>query len=184
MPIWNQECETMSRQHLEGLQGERLAKIVAYAYARIPYYKRSFDTAGVKPEDIRSVKDLHKLPFVTKQDLREEYPFKNFAIPKKDVVRIHASSGTTGKPTVGGYSRNDLNLWAEVMARTVTACGVTADDTAHNAYGYGLFTGGLGFHLGFETVGATVVPVSGGLTRRQLTLMEDFEATVITCTPT
>ncbi|MCP5094801.1 MAG: phenylacetate--CoA ligase [Chloroflexi bacterium] len=183
MPIWNQECETMPRQSLERLQGERLAKIVAYAYNKIPFYKRSFDAAGVKPEDIRSTTDLHKLPFLTKQDLRDEYPFKNFAIPKKDVVRIHASSGTTGKPTVGGYSRNDLKLWAEVMARTVTACGVTSDDTAHNAYGYGLFTGGLGFHLGFETVGATVVPVSGGLTRRQLTLMEDFEATVMTCTP-
>jgi phenylacetate-CoA ligase len=183
MPIWNQECETLPRHHLERLQGERLAKIVAYVYDRIPYYKCSFDAAGVKPDDIRSVKDLHKLPFLTKQDLRDEYPFNNFAIPKKDVVRIHASSGTTGKPTVGGYSRNDLKLWAEVMARTVTACGVNDEDTAHNAYGYGLFTGGLGFHLGFETVGATVIPVSGGLTRRQLTLMEDFGATVLTCTP-
>ena len=183
MPIWNPEAETMERKDLEKLQAERLAKIVAYVYQRTPFYKRKFDAAGVKPEDIQSLDDLAKLPFTTKQDLRDAYPFGNFCVPLEEVVRIHASSGTTGKPTVGGYSQNDLELWTEVMARTVTACGVTRKDIAHNAYGYGLFTGGLGFHIGFQRVGATVVPVSGGMTRRQIMLMEDFGATVLTCTP-
>ncbi len=183
MPIWNPEAETMERKDLEKLQAERLAKIVEYVYQRTPFYKRKFDAAGVKPEDIQSLDDLAKLPFTTKQDLRDAYPFGNFCVPLEEVVRIHASSGTTGKPTVGGYSQNDLELWTEVMARTVTACGVTRKDIAHNAYGYGLFTGGLGFHIGFQRVGATVVPVSGGMTRRQIMLMEDFGATVLTCTP-
>lgn len=183
MPIWNPEYETMPREDLEKLQVQRLRKLVEYVNNRVPLYQNAFTQAGVSPEDINSLDDLKRLPFTNKQDLRDEYPFNNFAIPLEEVVRIHASSGTTGKPTVGGYSRKDLELWAEVMARTVTSCGVTSKDVAHNAYGYGLFTGGLGFHLGFETVGATTVPISGGLTRRQLMLMEDFGATVITCTP-
>lgn len=183
MPIWNPEYECMPRDRLTALQGERLRQLVAYAYARIPLYRRKLEQAGIQPEDVNGLDDLKRLPFTSKQELRDEYPFKNFAVPMSQVVRIHASSGTTGKPTVGGYTRNDLALWAEVMARTVTSCGVTADDVAHNAYGYGLFTGGLGFHLGFEKVGATVVPISGGLTRRQIMLMEDFGATVLTCTP-
>lgn len=183
MPIWNPEFESMSRGDLGKLQGERLSKIAEYAYHKIPMYRRKYNQMGLSPGDIKGLDDLKRLPFTTKQDLRDEYPFSNFAIPLEDVVRIHASSGTTGKPTVGGYSRNDLELWAEVMARTVTACGVTNKDVAHNAYGYGLFTGGLGFHLGFERVGATVVPISGGLTRRQIMLLEDFGATVLTCTP-
>ncbi len=183
MPIWNPEYESMPRPDLEKLQSERLSKIAEYVYNKIPIYQRKFKEAGITPKDIKGLDDLKRLPFTTKQDLRDEYPFNNFAIPLEDVVRIHASSGTTGKPTVGGYSRNDLALWEEVMARTVTSCGVTSKDVAHNAYGYGLFTGGLGFHLGYQAVGATVVPISGGLTRRQLMLMEDFGATVLTCTP-
>jgi len=183
MPMWNPEAESMPRNALEKLQGERLAKIIEYTYHQMPFYRQKMDEAGVKPEDIRSLDDLNKLPFTTKQDLRNVYPFGNFCIPMEEVVRIHASSGTTGKPTVGGYSKNDLELWTEVMARTVTSCGVTNKDVAHNAYGYGLFTGGLGFHIGFQRVGATVVPVSGGMTRRQIMLMEDFSATILTCTP-
>ena len=183
MPIWNPEYETMERSELEKLQAKRLHDIVAWVYARVPFYQKKFKEAGITPDDIQTLDDLKRLPFTTKQDLRDEYPFGIFAIPLEEVVRIHASSGTTGKPTVGGYSRKDLELWAEVMARTVSSCGVTSKDVAHNAYGYGLFTGGLGFHLGFETVGATVVPISGGLTKRQLMLMEDFGATVLTCTP-
>lgn len=183
MPMWNPAAESMPRPQLQKLQGERLAKIVAYAYERQPYYRQKMDEAGVRPEDIRGLEDLPKLPFTTKQDLRDVYPFGNFCIPIDDVVRVHASSGTTGKPTVGGYSDNDLELWTEVMARTVTSCGVTHIDVAHNAYGYGLFTGGLGFHQGFRRVGATVIPVSSGMTRRQIMLMEDFGATVLACTP-
>jgi len=183
MNIWNPEYETMPRENLEELQGERLKNIAAHVYDRVPFYKRKFEEAGITPGDINSLDDLKKLPFTQKPDLRDEYPFGFFAVPQDDIIRIHASSGTTGKPTVGGYSKKDLELWGEVMARTVTACGVTSKDVAHNAYGYGLFTGGLGFHLGFETVGAAVVPVSGGLNRRQVMLMDDFEATVLTCTP-
>lgn len=183
MPIWNPEDETMERDELEKLQAQRLHDIAEWVNARVPFYQRKFKEAGITPDDIHTLDDLKRLPFTTKQDLRDEYPFSLFAVPLEEVVRIHASSGTTGKPTVGGYSRKDLKLWAEVMARTVSSCGVTSKDVAHNAYGYGLFTGGLGFHLGFETVGATVVPISGGLTRRQLMLMEDFGATVLTCTP-
>jgi phenylacetate-CoA ligase len=183
MPIWNPEYETMERDELEKLQAQRLHDIAEWVNVRVPFYQRKFKEAGITPDDIHTLDDLKRLPFTTKQDLRDEYPFGIFAVPLEEVVRIHASSGTTGKPTVGGYSRKDLELWAEVMARTVSSCGVTSKDVAHNAYGYGLFTGGLGFHLGFETVGATVVPISGGLTRRQLMLMEDFGATVLTCTP-
>jgi phenylacetate-CoA ligase len=183
MPIWNPEFECMARNDLEKLQGQRLHQIATYAFNKIPIYQRKFQELGVNPDEIKGLDDLNRLPFTTKQDLRDAYPFDNFAIPLEQVVRIHASSGTTGKPTVGGYSQNDLKLWTEVMARTVTSCGVTAKDVAHNAYGYGLFTGGLGFHLGFQEVGSTVVPISGGMTRRQLMLLEDFGATVLTCTP-
>jgi phenylacetate-CoA ligase len=183
MPIWNPEYECMARDDLGKLQGQRLSQIAAYAYNKIAIYQRKFQEIGVTPEEIKGLDDLKRLPFTTKQDLRDDYPFNNFAVPLTEVVRIHASSGTTGKPTVGGYSKKDLELWEEVMARTVTACGVTHKDVAHNAYGYGLFTGGLGFHLGFQAVGAMVVPISGGMTRRQLMLLEDFGATVLTCTP-
>ena len=183
MSIWNKEAETMSREGLKELQGQRLRQAVEYVSKRVPFYQRKFKEAGIKPEDIHGLDDIGRLPFTTKGDLRNEYPFGMFAVPLEEVVRIHASSGTTGKPTVGGYTKNDLKIWGEVMARTVTSAGVTAKDVAQNAYGYGLFTGGLGFHLGLETVGATTIPVSGGLTERQLMLMEDFGATVLSCTP-
>jgi len=183
MSIWNKEFETMPREGLKELQGQRLRQAVEYVSKRVPFYQRKFKEAGIKPEDIHGLDDIGRLPFTTKGDLRNEYPFGMFAVPLEEVIRIHASSGTTGKPTVGGYTRNDLKIWGEVMARTVTSAGVTAKDVAQNAYGYGLFTGGLGFHLGFETVGATTIPVSGGLTERQLMLMEDFGATVLSCTP-
>ena len=183
MPIWNPKAETMPRPELEKLQTARLRELVERAEAKLPFYQGKFKEAGVAANDIRSVDDLQRLPFTEKSDLRDHYPFGFFTVPLEQVVRIHASSGTTGKPTVGGYTREDLDLWAEVMARTVSCAGITAKDVVHNAYGYGLFTGGLGFHLGAEKVGATVVPISGGLTRRQVMLMEDFGATALTCTP-
>lgn len=183
MPIWNPEAETMPRPELEKLQAARLKEVVERVGATVPFYQQRFKEAGVSAEDVRSLDDLQRLPFTEKSDLRDHYPFGFFTVPMEQVVRIHASSGTTGKPTVGGYTREDLDLWAEVMARTVSCGGVTAKDVVHNAYGYGLFTGGLGFHLGAEKVGATVVPISGGLTRRQVMLMEDFGATALTCTP-
>ncbi|MGD8555535.1 MAG: phenylacetate--CoA ligase [Anaerolineales bacterium] len=183
MPMWNKKLEAMPRKELEKLQGERLAELVAHVDANVPFYKKKFKEAKVKPEDIKSLDDLKRLPFTMKEDLRDHYPFGMFAVPVNDVVRIHASSGTTGKPTVGGYNKADMEVWGEVMARTLVSCGVTAEDIVHNAYGYGLFTGGLGFHLGAETVGCTVVPISGGMSRRQILLMEDFGATILTCTP-
>jgi phenylacetate-CoA ligase len=149
----------------------------------VPFYKKRFAAANISADDIRSLDDLRRLPFTEKNDLRDNYPFGMFAVPQDQIVRIHASSGTTGKPTVGGYTRADLDLWAEVMARTLSMAGVTHKDVLHNAYGYGLFTGGLGVHLGAERIGATVVPISGGLTKRQVMLLEDFGATVLTSTP-
>ena len=183
MPIWNPEFETMPRDQLNKAQARRLRDAVARAGANVPFYKKKFAEAKVSADDIQSLDDLKRLPFTEKADLRDNYPFGMFTVPLEQVVRIHASSGTTGKPIVGAYTRADVDLWAEVMARTVTSAGVTNKDVVHNAYGYGLFTGGLGFHLGAEKVGAMVVPISGGLTRRQVMLMEDFGATVLTCTP-
>lgn len=183
MAIWNKEFETMPRGDLSKLQFERLKALVERVARTSPYYKKKLAEAGVSASDLKSLADIATLPFTTKEELRCNYPWGLFTVPLKEVVRIHASSGTTGKPIVGGYSRTDLKLWQEVMARTVTAAGITADDIVHNGYGYGLFTGGLGFHLGAEAVGAMVVPASAGLTRRQLMLMEDFGATVLTCTP-
>jgi phenylacetate-CoA ligase len=183
MPIWNPTCETMPREELVQLQVQRLREVVARVDARVPFYHQKLAEAGVTPDDIRSLDDLKRLPFTTKSDLRDHYPFGLFTVPIEQVARLHASSGTTGKPTVGGYTRADLDLWAEVMARTLTSAGVTERDVIHNAYGYGLFTGGLGVHIGAEKIGAAVVPVSGGLTRRQVMLLEDFGATVLTCTP-
>jgi phenylacetate-CoA ligase len=152
--------------------------------AAVPFYRQRFREAGVSTGDIRSVDDLGKLPFTTKQDLRDHYPFGLLAVPMKAVVRIHASSGTTGKPTVAAYTRDDIALWSELMARTYAGAGVTDSDVVHNAYGYGLFTGGLGcFHYGAERLGAAVIPMSGGNTRRQLMLMRDFGSTVLCCTP-
>jgi phenylacetate-CoA ligase len=181
--IFNEEFETLPREALEAIQLRRLQALCERLYALVPFYKRKFDEAGLKPGDVRSLADLPRLPFTTKQDLRDNYPFGLFAVPMAQVVRIHASSGTTGKPTVVGYTQRDIKTWSELMARTLAAAGVQRGDIVHNAYGYGLFTGGLGFHYGIEYLGASVIPVSGGNTRRQIMLLQDFGPTVITCTP-
>ncbi len=181
--IWNKEAETMPRDELEKLQLQRLQQTVDLVYNRVPFYKKTMDEKGVKPSDIKSLQDITKLPFTAKQDLRDNYPFGLLTVPLDKIVRLHASSGTTGKPTVGPYTAKDLDIWAETMARVYTAAGATWKDVVHNAYGYGLFTGGLGFHIGAERIGAAVVPVSGGLSKRQIMLMEDFGATVLSCTP-
>ncbi len=177
------EKDYMAREELQSLQLKRLKETVERAYHLVPFYRRKFDEAGIKPSDIRSLEDLKRLPFTTKQDLRDNYPFGLFAVPLEQVVRIHSSSGTTGKPTVVGYTRHDLNVWTKVMVRTYLMADVNEKDIVHNAYGYGLFTGGLGFHYGAEAIGASVVPASGGFTKRQLMLMKDFGATVLCCTP-
>ncbi len=181
--IWDPERETMSRPELEKLQLERLQRVVAKCYNTVPFYQNKMHELGIKPEDIKNLGDLSKLPFTTKYDLRENYPFAMFAEPLESIVRLHASSGTTGKPVVAGYTANDINTWAELIARTLTAAGVNSNDIIHNSYGYGLFTGGLGFHYGAERTGATVVPVSGGLSKRQVMLCQDFAATVLLATP-
>lgn len=181
--IWDEKHECMPTEKLRVLQLERLKSVIRRVYKNVPYFREKLDSLGLKPASIKSLEDLPKLPFITKHELRKTYPFGLFATPLSDVVRIHSSSGTTGKPVVAGYTRADLDLWAEVMARTLTACGVTAGDIVQNAYGYGLFTGGLGIHYGAERVGATVIPISGGNTKRQLMLMEDFGTTVLACTP-
>jgi phenylacetate-CoA ligase len=157
--------------------------MVERLYYNVPFYRKQFQKNGIEPGDIKSVDQLKQLPFTTKQDLRDNYPFGLFAVPVADVVRLHASSGTTGKPTVVGYTRKDLNIWSEVMARTLTSAGAGKTDVLHVAYGYGLFTGGLGVHYGAEKIGATVIPMSGGNTQRQLQLMQDFGSTILACTP-
>ena len=181
--LWNPEAETMSRQERAALQGECLRKQVERAYERVPFYRQAFEECGVHARDIQAIEDVEHLPFTMKEDFRTTYPYGLFAVPLSEVIRLHASSGTTGKPVVGGYTRADLAMWGEVMARTFAAGGVTANDVFQNFYGYGLFTGGLGAHIGAEEIGATVIPMSGGLTRRQLLLMEDLGATVIAGTP-
>jgi len=180
---WNRELETLPIEKLRELQLARLKEVVKYAYERVPFYKRRFDEAGIKPEDIRSLEDIRYIPFTSKADLREVYPFGMFAVPLSEIVEIHSSSGTTGKPVVMGYTRKDLETWKEVMARSLVAFGVTKEDIIQIAYGYGLFTGGLGFHYGALALGATIVPTSAGNTRRQIELMKDFGTTVIACTP-
>lgn len=175
--------ETASRDELQALQLERMKWSLRHAYDNVPFYKASFDTAGVHPDDLKSLADLGKFPFTVKSDLRDNYPFKMFAVPREKLARIHASSGTTGQPTVVGYTKNDLDMWADVVARSLRASGLRSGDLLHNAYGYGLFTGGLGVHGGAEKMGLTVVPVSGGMTQRQVRLIEDFQATGMTVTP-
>ncbi len=175
--------ETASRDEIGALQLKRLKATVSRAYSGVPHYKKAFDTAGVHPDDLKSLNDLEKLPFTTKDDLRTHYPFGMFAIPREQVLRVHASSGTTGKPTVVGYSRNDLDTWAVVMARCMRAAGCQRGMLVQNSYGYGLFTGGIGFHYGAERLGMTVVPVSGGMTERQVRLIADFKPDVIFVTP-
>ncbi|MER3456167.1 MAG: phenylacetate--CoA ligase [candidate division GAL15 bacterium] len=181
--IWNPEAETMPRAQLERLQLERLQALVRYVYERVEPYRQRMQQAGVSPDHIRHLQDVARLPFTTKQDFRDHYPFGLFAVPLDQVVRIHASSGTTGKPTVVGYTRHDLQVWAEVCARCLAASGAQPGDVFQNAYGYGLFTGGLGMHAGAELMGLVVVPASGGNTERQVLLLQDFGAKVLACTP-
>ena len=181
--IYDIRHETMPREDLESLQLRRLQASLERAYAMVPFYRKRFQEAGITPGQIRSLADLKNVPFTTKQDLRDNYPFGMFAVPMDMVVRIHASSGTTGKPTVVGYTARDIEMWAELMARSLAAGGANRGDIVHNAYGYGLFTGGLGAHYGAEKLGASVIPVSGGNTKRQVLIMKDFKPTILTCTP-
>jgi phenylacetate-CoA ligase len=184
MPTYyHEDFETLPRPALEALQLQRLQKVLDRVYAHVPFYRQGFDAAGVKPEDVRSLDDLQRLPFTTKQDMRDSYPYNLFAAPMDEIVRIHASSGTTGKPTVVGYTRKDIDTWSDLMARSFVAAGAHRGDIIHNAYGYGLFTGGLGAHYGAERLGASVIPISGGNTKRQIMIMQDFGSTVLTCTP-
>ncbi len=180
---WDVEHETMPRAQLEALQLERLQAKVRQVYERVPFYRQEMQRRGVTPGSIRSLEDIRKLPFTTKADFRDNYPYGLFAVPRSEVVRVHASSGTTGKPTVVGYTRGDIELWGDLVARALVCGGVTASDVVQNAYGYGLFTGGLGIHYGAERVGCTVVPVSGGNVKRQIMLMQDLGSTVLTATP-
>jgi phenylacetate-CoA ligase len=181
--IWNKEAECMPEDKLKQLQLKRLKNTVLKAYERVPYYRKKFDEAGFKPKDLKTLEDIRKIPFTSKADLREVYPFGMFASPLSEIVEIHMSSGTTGKPVVAGYTRSDIGVWAEVMARCLTMAGATRDDIVQNCYGYGLFTGGFGVHYGAQKIGALVVPASAGNTRRQIEIMRDFGSTILTCTP-
>lgn len=177
-------AERLSRDELEALQTERLRATLRHAYENVPFYRESFDKAGLRPEDCRTLTDLARFPFTVKADLRDQYPFGMFAVPQSDVRRIHASSGTTGRPTVVGYTERDLSTWADVVARSIRAAGGKPGDKVHVAYGYGLFTGGLGAHYGAERLGCTVIPASGGMTARQVQLIQDFRPEIIMVTPT
>ena len=181
--IWNEKIECASRDEMAAVQSERLKQTVQRIYHNIPSYRAKMQEIGMLPGDVRSVEDLKNLPFTNKTDLRDNYPFGMFTVPMSEIVRVHASSGTTGKPTVVGYTRNDLSMWAEVVTRSLCMSGVTRNDIVQVAYGYGLFTGGLGLHYGTENLGATVIPISGGNTKKQIQLMQDFGSSVIACTP-
>jgi phenylacetate-CoA ligase len=181
--IRDPEHEKMPRKDLEQLQLERLQAKVRVVYEKVPFYRQAFKEKGVTPDDIQTLADLTKLPFTSKLDFRDNYPFGLMAVPHDQVVRIHSSSGTTGKPIIAPYTQGDIDTWSEIMARTLAAGGATKDDVIQNAYGYGLFTGGLGFHYGAERLGASVIPTSGGNTKRQILLLQDLGTTVITCTP-
>lgn len=181
--IWNEHYECMSRDEMNEVQSKRLREMVERVYFNVPFYRKKMQDIGIEPYDIKGICDLHKLPFTTKQDLRDNYPYNLFAVPLSEVVRLHASSGTTGNPTVVAYTRRDLSTWAEVVARSLTAAGIRRNDFVQISYGYGLFTGGLGLHYGTERVGATVIPMSGGNTNKQIKLMQDFGTTVLACTP-
>src|ERR1700742_1821091 len=177
------DAERASRDEMMALQKKRLAWSLKHAYDNVGHYKKAFDAAGVHPNDFRELSDLAKFPFTVKTDLRDNYPFNMFAVPREKLVRVHASSGTTGKPIVVGYTQADIDMWSEVMARSIRAAGGRTGMIIHNAYGYGLFTGGLGAHYGAERLGCTVVPVSGGMTERQVQLINDFKPDIITVTP-
>ena len=181
--IWDKEAECCSHKKTEELQLERLRHMVEKAYDRVPFYKKKFDEAGIRPSDITSLSDIEKIPFTTKNDMREEYPFGLFAEPMKNVVRVHASSGTTGKPVVAGYTKSDLDNWSTAIARLATAAGVSDEDIAQISFGYGLFTGGFGLHYGLEKIGTTIVPMSSGNTQKQIMLMQDFGTTTLIATP-
>ena len=181
--MFNPQAEAMPVKELRKLQGERLKSLVQRAYDNVPFYRAKLDAQGVKPADVRGIEDIAKLPFTLKPEFREQYPFGMFAAPMKDIVRIHASSGTTGKPTVVGYTKNDVDNWAECAARSLACGGATAHDVVQIAYGYGLFTGGLGMHYGAEKLGAAALPMSSGNTEKQIMLMKDFGVTVLCCTP-
>lgn len=180
--IWNSH-ENLSREELEELQLLRLKETIERVYDKVPHYHKKMQDANITPSDIKSLRDLTKLPFTLKTDLRDTYPFGLFAVPQREIVRLHASSGTTGKPVVVGYTENDIKTWQDVIARTMYAASVSEDDTIQIAYGYGLFTGGMGIHYGAEKVKASVIPISGGNTKKQIELMEDFGTTVLACTP-
>lgn len=181
--IWNEAAETMPRERLRALQEERLSALVRRVYERVPFYQRLFDEHGVNPQRIRSLDDLPRLPFTQKQDLRDEYPFGMLAVPREEVVRVQASSGTRGKLTIAAYTRGDIEHWAECCARAIVLAGGRPGDVLQNAYGYGLFTGGLGLHYGGERIGATVIPMSGGNTLRQVMMLRDLRARILCCTP-
>lgn len=173
----------MEREKLSALQGERLKELITRVYENVPFYRKRMDEAGIKPADINSIKDIARLPFTTKLDMRDVYPYGLLAVPEEDIVEVHTSSGTTGTPVVDAYTHNDIELWKEVMARTLAMGDTTKKDIVQNAYGYGLFTGGLGVHYGAMKIGANLIPISGGNTQRQLQVMQDFKTTVLTCTP-
>ena len=181
--IWNRHFECMDRDELSQVQSERLRTTVERIYFNVPFYRHKMQEAGLGPENIKTINDLYKLPFTTKTDLRDNYPYGLFAVPMSEIVRLHATSGTTGKPIVVGYTRNDIATWSEVIARTLTAAGAGKNDFIQIAYGYGMFTGGLGLHYGGEKIGASVIPISGGNTTRQIQLMHDFGTTILACTP-
>ncbi len=181
--IWNEAKECMSRDEMQALQSKRLVKAVNRVYHNVEYYRKKMQAVGVEPGDIRGIEDITKLPYTTKDDLRDTYPFGLFAAPRSEIVRVHASSGTTGKATVVGYTRKDIDIWSECVARCLSGAGVTNQDTIQIAYGYGLFTGGLGAHYGAENLGATVVPQSTGNTKKLITMMKDFGVTALACTP-
>jgi len=181
--IYNEKAECMSVKEKEELQLKRLQVVVKRAYENVPYYRQRLDEAGVSPEDIQTLKDLEKIPFTTKSDLRDAYPFGMFAVSTDDIVEIHTTSGTTGKPTVSGYTEKDLEIWGEVVARALSMAHATKKDIVQNCYGYGLFTGGLGVHYGGQKIGCTVIPISAGNTQRQIEVIQDFKSTIITCTP-
>ena len=181
--IWNEKMECASRDEIRAVQLERLKSTVARCYNNVAHYRKKLDEAGVHPDDIKTLDDIRKIPFTVKDDLRDNYPYKLFAVPMREVVRIHASSGTTGKPTVVGYTKGDIDMWAECVARLACAAGVTADDIVQITFGYTLFTGAFGLHYGLEKIGASIIPISGGNTERQLNIMQDFGTTVLVGTP-
>jgi phenylacetate-CoA ligase len=181
--IWNTDVETLPRHQVEGLQSDRLGRLVDSLYRRVPFYRGKMDAGGVKPHDVQGIADIGRLPFTTKDEMRDVYPYGLLAVGLQEIVEVHTSSGTTGKPVVDAYTAGDIEVWAEVMARTLSAGGTSRHDIVQNAYGYGLFTGGLGVHYGARRIGATVIPISGGNTKRQLAILQDFKATVLACTP-